>query len=158
MTRYVIRAPSREAEARRATCEVAGRRFETQGPAPIYKLATLLWLHGHRGKEFEVWDDLSPFGKPGGLAMRGKVRNWARLVYGKSKFDRKAVPNPNFTSIERSVVAEAAGRVADTPQRVPSSGDQARTVPISRKEDSEYRHEKEEAPAPVSTTHTPEAA
>ncbi len=142
----------------RAWCEVAGRRFETEGPATIYKLVTLLWLHDHYGEHFEAWDDVSPFGKPGGLAMRGKVRNWARLVNRKSKFDRKAVPNPNFTSIERSVVAEAAGRVADPPQRVPSSGDQARTVPISRKEDSEYRREKEEAPAPVSTTHTPEAA
>ncbi len=117
--------------------DVAGRRFEAQGPAPIYKLVTLLRLHGHGGAVFEVWDDLSPTGNPGGLAMRGKVRNWARLVNGKSKYDRKAVPNPNFTSIERSVVAEAAGRVPDTPQRVPSSGDQARTVPISRKEDSE---------------------
>ncbi len=114
------------------------------------------WCHG--GADFEVWDDVSPFGKPGGLAMRGKVRNWARLVNGKPKFDRKAVPNPDFTSAERSVVAEAAGRVTDTPQRVPSSGDQARTVPISRMEDPEYRHEKEEAPAPVSTAHTPEAA
>ena len=26
-----------------ASCEVAGRRFETTGPVPIYKLATLLW-------------------------------------------------------------------------------------------------------------------
>ena len=41
----------------RAWCEVDGRRFETKGPAPIYKLTTLLWLHGHRGKEFEVWDE-----------------------------------------------------------------------------------------------------
>ncbi len=64
----------------RASCEVAGRRFEATGPAPIYRIATLLWLHGHSGAEFEVWDDLSPFGKPGGLAMRGKVRNWAYLV------------------------------------------------------------------------------
>ncbi len=75
MTRYVIRAPSREAEARRATCEIAGRRIETQGPAPIYRMLTLLWLHGHGGGRFEVYDDLSPTGKPGGLAMRGKVRN-----------------------------------------------------------------------------------
>ncbi len=44
---------------RRAICEVADRRFETQGPAPIYKLVTLLWLNGHRGARFEVWDDLS---------------------------------------------------------------------------------------------------
>ncbi len=73
MTRYVIRAPSREAEARRATCESAGRRFETQGPAPVYRVVTLLWLHGHGGEAFEVHDDLSPFGKPGGLAIRGRV-------------------------------------------------------------------------------------
>ena len=44
---------------RRASCEVVDRRFETQGPAPIYKLVTLLWLNGHRGPRFEVWDDLS---------------------------------------------------------------------------------------------------
>ncbi len=37
-----------------ASCEVAGRRFEAQGPAPVYKLSTLLWLHGHGGGEFEV--------------------------------------------------------------------------------------------------------
>ncbi len=35
--------------------EMAGRRFEATGPAPIYKLTTLLWLHGHGGAEFEVW-------------------------------------------------------------------------------------------------------
>ncbi len=51
----------------RASCEVAGRRFEAEGPAPIYKLTTLLWLHGHGGADFEVWDDVSPFGKPGEL-------------------------------------------------------------------------------------------
>ena len=65
----------------RAWCAVAGRRFETTGPAPIYKLVTLLWLHGHGGEHFEVWDDLSPFSKPGGLALCGRVRNWARLTH-----------------------------------------------------------------------------
>ncbi len=29
----------------RSSCEVAGRRFETLGPAPIYRIVTLLWLH-----------------------------------------------------------------------------------------------------------------
>ncbi len=48
----------------RASCQVVDRRFEAKGPAPIYRLVTLLWLHGHRGNEFEVWDDLSPFGIP----------------------------------------------------------------------------------------------
>ncbi len=72
---------------------MAGRRFEAEGPAPIYKLTTLLWLHGHGDEEFEVWDDRSPAGKPGGLAMPGKVRNWAYLVRGKPSFTRKAQPH-----------------------------------------------------------------
>ncbi len=33
----------------RASCEVDGRRYETVGPAPMYKIVTLLWLHGHNG-------------------------------------------------------------------------------------------------------------
>ncbi len=57
----------------RASCEIADHRFETVGPAPIYKLVTLVWLHGHRGECYEVWDDVSPFGKPGGLALHGRV-------------------------------------------------------------------------------------
>ena len=81
----MIRSDTRHPDRRRrhqgrASCEVAGRRFEAQGPAPIYKLTTLLWLHGHGGADFEVWDDVSPFGKPGGLAMRGQVRNWASVL------------------------------------------------------------------------------
>ena len=95
----------------RASCEVAGRRFETEGPAPIYKLTTLLWLHGHGGADFEVWDDVSPFGKPGGLAMRGKVRNWARLVKGKVTFDRQAEPAVDFAPDEVDLIARAAARV-----------------------------------------------
>ncbi len=57
----------------RVSCEYHSKRSETEGPAPIYKLATLLWLHGYGGADFEVLDDRSPFGKPGGLAMRGRV-------------------------------------------------------------------------------------
>ncbi len=97
----------------RASCEVAGRRFETEGPAPIYKLATLPWLHGHRGKEFEVWDDLSPFGKPGGRAMTGRIRNWARMVKGKVSFDRQANPVLVLTPNRVEMIARAAGRVSD---------------------------------------------
>ncbi len=67
----------RRRHAGRANCQVADRRFETRGPAPIYRLTTLLWLHGHGGAAFKVYDDVSPTGKPGGLAMRGRVRNWA---------------------------------------------------------------------------------
>ena len=98
----------------RASCEIAGRRFEAQGPAPIYKLVTLLWLHGHEGERFEVWDDVSPFGQPGGLAMRGKVRNWARLVNGKPIFVKDAPPEADFSPDERGLIARAAGNIAET--------------------------------------------
>ena len=97
----------------RAACEVAGRRYETTGAAPIYKLSTLLWLHGHGGKEFEVWDDRSPSGKPGGLAMRGRVRNWARLVKGEPIFTRDAPPEADFSPQDRDMIAQTAGQVVD---------------------------------------------
>ncbi len=97
----------------RASCEVAGRPFETKGPAPIYKLATLLWLHGHGGERVEVWDDVSPFGKPGGLAMTGRVRNWASFETpnGKPMFRMKLKPDPDFTLEQRAIAAKAAGVV-----------------------------------------------
>ena len=137
MTRQDTRHPDKRCRhSGRAWCDVGNQRFETQGPAPIYKLVTLLWLHAHGGVDFEVRDDLSPFGKPGGLAMRGRVRNWARIVKGKPRFDRKALHDTAFTSAERDAVAKAAGRVtADTPHSAPSSGDRVRTVPISLRDD-----------------------
>ncbi len=106
----------------RATCEMNGRRFETTGPVPIYKLTTLLWLHGHGGERFEVWDDVNPFGKPGGLAMRGKVRNWARLVKAKISFDRRAKPEPEFTEAQRVAVGKAAGMVTDLGEKAQAGG------------------------------------
>ncbi len=114
MLRQDTRHPNkRNRHPGRASCEVGGQHFETQGPAPIYKLATLLWLHGHRGEEFEVWDDLSPFGKPGGLAMTGRVRNWASFETpkGKPMFRMKSQPEPDFTPEQRAAVAKAAGVV-----------------------------------------------
>ena len=108
MTRQDTRHPDKRLRHQgRASCEVAGRRFETEGPAPVYKLATLLWQHGHRGKEFEVWDNLSPFGNPGGLAMTGKVRNWARLINGKPKFNNNASFETDFSPQERELVGQA---------------------------------------------------
>ena len=97
----------------RASCEVGARRYETVGPAPIYKLATLLWLHGHSGEHFEVWDDRDPFGNPGGLALRGSVRNWASLETpkGTPMFRMKSKPDPDFTPEQRATVAKAAGLV-----------------------------------------------
>ncbi len=76
-------------------------------------MITLLWLHGRGGAEFEVYDDLSPTGKPGGLAMRGKVRNWASFETpkGMPMFRMKSKPDPNFTLEQRATVAKAAGVV-----------------------------------------------
>ncbi len=158
MTRNVIRAPSREAEARRATCESADRRFEAKGPAPVYRMITLLWLHGHGGEAFEVWDDLSPTGKPGGLAMRGKVRNWSRLVKGKPNFTRKARSDPDFTPDERQVIAQAAGKVVDFDETRPASGLSGAVCATHSSGGPDHQPERERASTRVSTARTPEAA
>ena len=112
----MIRSDTRHPDRRRrhhgrASCQVAGCRFEAQGPAPIYKLVTLLWLHGHEGERFEVWDDVPPFGQPSGLAMTGRVRNWASLETpkGMPMFRMKSKPNPDFTLEQRAAVAKGAG-------------------------------------------------
>ncbi len=105
MTRQDTNHPDRRRRHQgRASCDVAGRRFETQGPAPIYRMVTLLWLHGHGGAALEVWDDVSPFGKPGGLAMRGRVRNWASFETpnGNPIFRMKSQPDPDFTPEQRA--------------------------------------------------------
>ncbi len=114
MMRQDTRHPDRRRRHQgRASCEVAGRRFEAEGPAPIYKLTTLLWLHGHGGVGFEVWDNVSPFGKPGGLAMRGQVRNWASFETpkGMPMFRTKSKSNPDFTPEQQAAVVKAAGVV-----------------------------------------------
>ncbi len=97
----------------RASCEVVGGRVEATGPAPIYRLVTLLWLHGHGGERFEVHDDVSPFGKPGGLAMTGRVRNWASFETpkGTPMFRMQSKPDPEFTSEQRAAASKAAGSV-----------------------------------------------
>lgn len=141
-----------------AICEVAGRRFETRGSAPIYKLATLLWLHGHGGETFEVWDDLSPFGRPGGLAMRGKVRNWARLVNGKPIFDKAAPTEADFSPQDRDLIARAAGQVIgpaemDSPR--PDNGRTARSCPPGG---PAYQPEPERPSTAVTGAQAPEAA
>ena len=114
LTRQNINSPDHsKRHPSRASCEVGGRRYETTGPAPIYKLSTLLWLHGHGGEEYEVWDDRDPFGNPGGLALRGQARNWAsfKTPKGAPMFRMKSQPEPNFTPEQRVIVAEAAGIV-----------------------------------------------
>ncbi len=143
----------------RARCEVADRRYETTGPAPIYKLSTLLWLQGQGSKDYEVWDDLSPFGKPGGLAMTGRVRNWARLVKGKPNFTRKSQPDPDFTPDERQVIALAAGTVVDLDETRPASGLSGAACATHPSDGPEEHPQKEDgASTRVVTAHTPEAA
>ncbi len=142
----------------RASCEVAGRRYETVGPAPVYKIVTLLWLHGHDGEPFEVWDDLSPFGKPGSLAMTGRVRNWARLVKGKPNFTRKSQPDPDFTPDERQVIAQAAGAVVDLDGTRPASGLWGAVCATSPSDGPVYPQKEDGASTRVVTAHTPEAA
>ncbi len=142
----------------RASCVVAGRRFEAQRSAPIYKITTLLWLHGHGGADFEVWDDLSPFGKPGGLAMRGRVQNWARLVKGKPNFTRKARSDPDFTPDERQVIAQAAGKVVDLDETRPASGLSGAVCATHSSGGPDHQPERERASTRVSTARSPEAA
>ncbi len=97
----------------RCWCGVATMASLTKSKLAIHKIVTLLWLHGHGGEHFEVWDDVSPFGKPGGLAMRGRVRNWASFETpnGKPMFRMKSQPDPDFTPEQRAPVAKAAGVV-----------------------------------------------
>jgi hypothetical protein len=121
-------------------------------------MITLLWLHGHGGAAFEVYDDLSPTGKPGGLAMRGRVQNWARLVRGKVTFDRQAKPATEFTPKEVDLIARAAGRVSDAVEIDSPAPGNARTAPISVRDGPEYPQEDDGASTRVSAAHTPEAA
>ncbi len=142
----------------RASCEVAGRRFEAEGPAPIYKLTTLLWLHGHGGVGFEVWDDRDPFGKPGGLALLGRVRNWALLAKGKPSFTRKAKPDSDFMPDEREVIARAAGTVVDM-AGVPAASGLPGAVCVTRPADGpEHSQGQDDASAGVVGPQTPVAA
>ena len=115
----------------RVSCEVAGRRLEAEGPAPIYRLSTLLWIYGHGGAEFEVCDDVSPSGKPGGLAMHGRVRNWARFSGKGPTFDRRAAREPGFTQLETVAVAASAGKVTSPGQKAGGRGGEAHAAPVS---------------------------
>ena len=131
----MIRQDTRHPDKRRrhpgrAWCEVAGRRFETQGPAPIYKLTTLLWLHGHGGTEFEVWDDVSPFGKD-------------------------APCETDFSSGEREMVAQAAGRVTETDSPRPEN---ARTAATHPADGPEHPQGQDDASAGILGPQTPVAA
>ena len=78
LTRAVTSCPREEWQPSRARCVVDGKAYETEGPASIFKIVTLLDQAGFRGKGFEVFDNQSPFGSPGGLALTGQVRSYMR--------------------------------------------------------------------------------
>ncbi len=141
-----------------ASCEVAGQRFEAEGPAPIYKLSTLLWFHGHSGADYDVYDNRSPFGKPGGLALRGRVRNWARLVNGKPKFNQDAPSETDFSPHERDLIARAAGRVSGAAEIDSPRPDNARTARSHPLDGPMYPRERDRACTGVIGALTPEAA
>ncbi len=152
MIRSDMRHPDRHRRHQgRAWCEAAGRRFEAEGPAPIYKLATRLWLYGHGGGSYEVYDDIDPFGRPGGLALTGQVRNWARLVNDKLSFDKDAPTNPDFTPVERDMIARAAGKT-------PSRPGEARTAATHPSDGSEHPQRQDDSSAGVVGPHTSVAA
>ena len=142
----------------RASCVVAGQHFAAEGPAPIYRLTTLLWLHGHGGAAFKVYDDVSPTGRPGGLAMRGRVRNWASFETpnGKPMFRMKSQPDPDFTPEQRATAAKAAGVVVS--RGADSRGTFAPGCATSPSDGPDHRPARERASTRVVTAHTPEAA
>ncbi len=151
----MIRQDRRKRQHSRVSCELAGLCYEATGPAPIYKLTTLLWLHGHGGERWEVWDDVSPFGRPGGLAMHGKVRNWARLVKGKPVFNKDAPAEMVFSPDERNLIARAAGSAAKIGSARPEN---ARTAATHPSDGPTYPQERDGASAGNVGPHTSEAA
>ncbi len=136
----------------RASCEAADSRYETVGPAPIYKLSTLMWLHGHDGEPFEVWDDVSPFGKPGGLAMTGRVRNWARLINGKPNFGRDASTEADFSPQDRDLIALAAGRVIEPAETDSPRPGNEHTARSHLPDGSKHTQERDRVPGGVAAT------
>ncbi len=102
--------------------------------------------------------EMSPTGKPGGLAMRGKVRNWARLVRGKVNFDRQAKPATEFTPKEVELIARAAGRIFDAAGIDSPAAGNARPAPISVRDSPEYPQKEDGASTRVVAAQAPEAA
>ncbi len=101
---------------------------------------------------------MSPTGRPGGLAMRGRVRTWASFdtPKGMPMFRMKSKPDPDFTPEQHAAVAKAAGVVisCDAVSRdTPTPG-----CASSPSDGPRHPLEQDDAPTGVSTAHTPEAA
>ncbi len=59
--------------------------------------------------------------------MRGRVRNWARLVKGEPKFNKDAPADADFSPLERELIARAACRVIEPAETDSPQPDNART-------------------------------
>ncbi len=105
-----------------------------------------------------MYDDLSPFGNPGGLAMTGRVRNWARLVNGKPTFDRQANPETDLAPDERELIARAAGTVTDPMESAPLAAGNGHTGASLPLDGPEYPQDRDRAPVAVVGALAPEAA
>ncbi len=134
LTRQNINHPDRKKRhSARTSCEVGGQRYE-------------------------VWDDRDPFGRPGGLALTGQARNWARLDKGKLSFGRQAETAADFAPDERKVIAQSAGVVTDLMGRAPPAVGEARTARSHPPDGPEYPQGQDRAPAAFATAPRPEAA
>ena len=109
------------------------------------------------GAAYEVWDDVSPFGKPGGLAMRGRVRNWALIWDEKPTFMKDAKPDPSFTPQEREVIARAAGQVIQLAEKDSRRPCKARTARSRLPDGPEHLQGQDHTPAAFATAPRPMA-
>ena len=90
--------------------------------------------------------------------MRGKVRNWARLVKGKVSFDRQAIPAAECAPDNVDLIARAAGRLSDAAESDSPAPGNARTATIRPTDSPECPQEVDGAPMGVSAAQRPEAA
>ncbi len=116
------------------------------------------FLRAVPGQEREVWDDVSPTGKPGGLAIRGRVRNWARLVKGKPVFGKDALSEMDCSQHERKLVARAAGRVVDLAEMDSPRPENARTDATRPSDGPEYPQQQDRTSTRLIGARPPEAA
>ncbi len=87
--------------------------------------------------------------------MRGKVRNWSRLVSGKPVFDKDASFEVDFLSYERDLIGRAAGSAVEIASARPENAGTAATHPS---DGPEYPQKEDGAPTRDVAAQTPEAA
>ncbi len=87
--------------------------------------------------------------------MRGKVRNWARLVKGNPAFVRDAPAEMVFSPDERDLIARAAGSAAKIGSAQPEN---ARTAATRPSDGPDCPQERDGASAGNVGPHTSEAA